>query len=498
MSLTNLSRTIPLNPWQIEFLKAPQRIKAAVCGRGSAKTNTLNHVIGLSARNLPRAKASLNCTHFGQALEIILEQSEDVWKGYGLYPYDPKTGRGNYTLFRRPPDDWTRPIYAPKKWDNVISFKSGYALQLRSYDRPNTNRGGNDSQNFIDEAGWFKEEWINKIILPRNRAPLDIQSNLNLAFYFFTSVPTHSEGQWIWKYEQLAKDQPAKYRFNEATAKDNYALLAKVPDYIETQREILDPITFAIEMMNERMTQLANGFYPSFNQDRHVQHGYNYDFDDELGLWHKEFNDYDAEAVLEVSVDANASFTCCSVWQEKKDTENCINALFVKPNEEKSNLVQRLAFKFHETYAAHKKKVVYLWGDRNLTSKASQTAATQQDVFTETLRLLGWTVISRVNGFNWLHKDKHFFIDEILNEKNPRLPKIRFNAKKCQSLIYSIQQAPINDDFTKDKKSEGRKIPQELATHLSDTFDYYACGKYGSRTGRFGASASVIPALGWI
>lgn len=496
MSPTNSSE-IRLNPWQINFLQAPQRIKAAVCGRGSAKTNTLNHVIGLSARNLPRAKASLNCTHFGQALEIILEQSEDVWKKYGWHPYDPKSGKGNYTLFRRPPDDWTRPIFAPKKWENVISFKSGYALQLRSYDRPNTNRGGNDSQNFIDEAGWFKEEWINKIILPRNRAPLDIDSPLNLAFYFFTSVPTHAEGQWIWKYEQLAKDQPKKYRFNEATAKDNYALLAKVPDYIETQREILDPITFAIEMMNERMTQLANGFYPSFNQDRHVHHGYNYDFDDELGIWHKEHKDYNPDEALEISMDANAAFTCCTVWQEQKGTEHCINAVFVKPDNEKSNLVQRLAFKLNETYAGHRKKVLYLWGDRNLTSRSAQ-AATQQDVFTATLRSLGWTVISRVNGFNWLHKDKHFFIDEVFNEKNLRLPKVRINAKRCTSLIYSVQQAPINDDFSKNKNSENQKIPQELATHLSDTLDYYLCGKYGSRTGRFGASTSVIPAVEWL
>ncbi|WP_428657588.1 hypothetical protein [Runella sp.] len=494
------SSPILLNPWQISFLEANQRIKGAVCGRGAAKTNTLNHVIGLSARSLPRAKASLNCNTFTQGLEIILEQSEDVWKQYGWHPYDPKTGRGNYVLFRRPPDDWVKPIYAPKKWENVVSFKSGYALQMRSYDRPNSNRGGNDSQNFIDEAGWFKEDWINKIVLPRNRAPLDIDSHLNLAFYFFTSVPTHAEGQWIWKYEQLAKDQPKKYRFNEATAKDNYALLAKVPDYIETQREILDPITFAIEMMNERMTALANGFYPSFNQERHVHHGYNYDFDDELGIWHKEHKDYDPEAALEISMDANAAFTCASVWQESKDhtTEHCINALFVKPNAEKSNLVQRLAFKFHETYAQHRKKVVYLWGDRNLTSKVAQSKLTQQDVFTETLRALGWTVVSRVNGFNWLHKDKHFFIDEILNEKNPRLPKVRINAKLGTPLIHSIQQAPINDDFTKDKKSETRSMPQELATHLSDTLDYYVCGKYGSRTGRFGASTSVIPAVGWM
>lgn len=498
MSLTKLSGTIPLNPWQVKFLQGPQRIKGAVCGRGSGKTSTLNHLIGLSARNLPRAKSSLNCVNFGQALEIVLEQSEEIWKKYGWHPYDPKTERGNYVLFRRPPADWPRPLYAPKKWENVISYKSGYCLQLRSYDRPNVNRGANDSQNFIDEAAWFKEDWVNKIILPRNRAPIDLPSHLNLGFYFFTSVPTDSTGQWIWKYKELAQSQPDKYYWASATAYDNYALLSKVPDYVKTQYDLLDPITFAVEMLNERMESNGNGFYPAFKTDVHSYHGYSYDFDDELGVWHKEQTDYRSEEALEVSIDANAGFTCCSVWQEHAGNEHCVSALFVKPNAEKSNMVQRLAFKFHDEYKTHKKKLVYLWGDRNLKSDVAHTVQTQFDVFSETLRALGWTVISRVNTFNWFGKDRHFFIDEILNEKNSRLPKIRINAKKATPLIYSIQQAPINADFSKNKNSERSSAPQELATHLSDTFDYYMCGKYGGRVGRYGGSTSVIPAVGWL
>lgn len=450
MSLTKSSGTIPLNPWQVNFLKGPQRIKAAVCGRGSGKTSTLNHLIGLSARNLPRAKASLNCVNFGQALEIVLEQSEEVWKEYGWHTYEPKTGRGNYILFRRPPDDWPRPLYAPKKWENVISFKSGYALQLRSYDRPNVNRGANDSQNFIDEAAWFKEDWVNKIILPRNRAPIDLPSHLNLGFYFFTSSPTDSTGQWIWKYKELAQSQPDKYYWASATAYDNYALLSKVPDYVKTQYDLLDPITFAVEMLNERLESSGNGFYPAFKSDVHSYHGYSYDFDDELGIWHKEQTDYHSDQALEVSIDANAGFSCCSVWQEHAGNEHCVSALFVKPNAEKSNMVQRLAFKFHDEYQqTHKKKLVYLWGDRNLKSDVAHTTQTQFDVFSETLRALGWTVISRVNSFNWFGKDRHFFIDEILNEKNLLLPKVRINAKKGNSANLQYSTSTHSQRFFK-------------------------------------------------
>ena len=87
-------------------------------------------------------------------------------------------------------------------------------------------------------------------------------------------------------------------------------------------------------------------------------------------------------------------------------------------------------------------------------------------------------------SYNWAHRDKFFFMYEILREENTRLPKVRFNLRNAKVVMMSMQQTPILDNFEKDKKSERRSIPQELATHLSDTVDYYLCTKYGARAGR--------------
>lgn len=487
-----------MNPWQIKFLKSTARIKAAICGRASAKTNTLCHVIGQSAKALPGAKASLNCNTFGQGLEIILEQADAVWKQYGWHPYDPKTGRGNYVQFKRPPANWAKPIYSPKKFDNCISFKSGYVLQLRSYDRPNTNRGGNDTQNFIDESGWFKEDWVNKIILPRNRAPIGFDSHLNLAFYHFSSVPWNPEGNWIFKYEDLAKDNPEKYLYQEATAADNYALLAKVPDYIETQRELLTPIEFEVEMENKRMTSLPNGFYPSLSMDKHCNMETRYDYDDALGVWQMAQGDYSQDSAINISIDTNASFTSGTLWQEARNTEHCFDALFVKPDQEKINMVEKLAIKFCEKYIGHRLKLIQIYGDRNIKSKNAGTTETHLDVFTKILRKYGWRVAIMAGSYNWAHRDKFFFMDEILKEENTRLPKVRFNLRHAKVVMMCMSQTPILENFEKDKGSERRSIPQELATHLTDTVDYYLCTKYGARAGRMAMGSSVIPSIGFL
>ncbi|WP_227687278.1 hypothetical protein [Spirosoma arboris] len=50
-----------------------------------------------------------------------------------------------------------------------------------------------------------------------------------------------------------------------------------------------------------------------------------------------------------------------------------------------------------------------------------------------------------------------------------------------------MDNSPLNIDYTKSKKSEGSKVDQELATHLSDTVDYYILWKMkGGRMGQGG------------
>jgi hypothetical protein len=490
------TRRIRISRAQQAFLQARQQNKALVAGRASGKTNTLLRSVGESARALPRAKSVLAAISFATALEIFLEQSEKVLEEYGWRPYDPTTGRGNYVLFKKPPPHWPRPHYAPKKHDNLITFITGYALQIQSYDRPNTNRGSNNNQAFIDEAAWFKQDWVDKILVPSvGRTSQHYDSHLNHSFQYFTSNPWHSEGQWVYRFEELAKQYPDKYYFQQTNAYENPFL---PPGYLENAKRTTPALEFEVEYMNRRLDAVPNAFYPSLSTEKHLNHGSNkYDYDDETGLWLVTQEDYRKDQLLNVSLDANAAFTCCTVWQDQKNTENCINALYVKPDQKDNlNLVQKLAFKVLEAYKDHPTKVIHIYGDRNANSRSAGSTTTQFEEFMNVFKAAGWKVVLKASNFNWLHKDKHFFLDAVFAEIRPNLPIVRFNPKKCKIVVMSMQQTPILPDFTKDKTSEKRPIPQEMATHLGDTVDYYLTQKHGYKFGRLGmGGGSGVPVI---
>lgn len=480
------------------FLRARQKNKALIAGRASGKTNTLLRSIAESARQLPRAKSVFAAVSFATCLEILLEQSDLVWSEYGFRPFDPKTGKGNFVMFRRPPDNWPKPHFAPKKYDNLISFITGYALQLQSYDRPNTNRGSNNNQAFIDEAAWFKEEWVNKILVPSvGRTPLVYESHLNNSFQYFSSNPWHAEGQWVYRFEELAKQFPDKYYFQETTAFENPFL----PEgYLENAQRTTPALEFEVEYMNKRLTEVPNGYYPSLHTDKHMNlAAQKYDFDDEAGIYIISEADYRRDQLVAISLDANAGFTSCTIWQESPALqENCIDAVFVKPDvKEKINLVQKLAFKVLDTLKDHKYKVLHLYGDRNAKNKAAHSTTTQFEEFASVFKKAGWKIILKATSFNWAHKDRHFFMDQVLSEIKPSMPKARFHPKKGRVVVTSMQRTPINADFSKDKGAEGRSGPQELAPHFGDTVDYYFTQKHGHRYRRTGSlgGGSGIPLI---
>lgn len=63
-------------------------------------------------------------------------------------------------------------------------------------------------------------------------------------------------------------------------------------------------------------------------------------------------------------------------------------------------------------------------------------------------------------------------------------PKSPLQPSKRQSSHDVHAANPILDNFEKDKKSERRWIPRELAARLNDSVDYYLCTKYGARVER--------------
>lgn len=457
-------------------------------GRGSGKTHALMHLIAESAFQLPQAKAGLAGLTFRQVQDIILAQSEEVFKKHGMIEYNPKLGYGHYVINRRPPDHWKKAHQPIRTFENCMIFANGYTLQFVSADREETTRGANFDQLFIDESATIKERFYNRVLRQTVRANKEIYHDprpgrkgynhpLHWLIADFTSAPWLPEGQWVYKTEGLMAKQPDKYFFLEANAYDNMAFLPG--GYIEDQRESSTDIEFQVEVLNHRISKLPNGFYNSFDSERHLySNDSDYQFDDAKRLYVSTRTDYDPNKPLESSWDFNAEFTSMVVCQEINREQRFIDTLYVKYAD--ISLVEKLTGDFITKYQHHKRKLLILYGDNGGNKKDAGRNKTFYQIIKDLLTKASWTVQDKVQDAYPAFHIRHRVINTLLQESNTRLPVIRINQNTCKPLIISLQNAPIDGTtFEKVKTSERNKnLPQEFATHLSDAFDYILFRKF--------------------
>ncbi|MBF9239458.1 hypothetical protein I2I05_18845 [Hymenobacter sp. BT683] len=477
------SRRIYVNEKQRQFLSSTHKRRTFVGGRGSGKTTVAGHQTRVEMNYLPRAKVFLAGLTYTQLLSNTVPAMEGAWQAHGLREFDPKSGFGHYVKGKRPPSEWVKPYQAPSNYENVITFLNGYTVQMLSMDRAELARGGNYDGGHIDESALMKQEHVNKILRPMIRGNIYRfpDSPYHQTFCDYTSVPWMPSGQWVFNTEDLAKEEPDNYFFLESTAYDNVAVLGE--KYLRDLRNGMTPLEWDVEVMNKRLTKLPNSFYPSFNEEKHgVWKTYTYTHDEETGLTHSIDSDRDPKRLLELSFDFNAAFTSLTVHQEHGNEFRALDALWVKQSD--TTVLDALVEKFCDSYEGHERKELLIYGDRNGNNKQVGSNLTLYQTIQQGLAARGWKSTLMVQGLDPDHRLKHIAINQLLAENNARLPVLRFNRNKCKFLIISIQQSPINPDWTKNKNSEKSSIDQERATHLSDCFDNIVYRKYGHLFGQ--------------
>jgi len=474
-----------VNAKQLEFLQSPAKRKGLVGGRGSGKTTTLGIHNRLCANYLPRAKRFLAGLTYNQLLTKTLPSAMDAWSQIGLKEYNKKEKKpaGHYVVCTRPPEDWVKPYQVPRNYENIITFINGYTLELLSMDRGgDTARGGNYDGGDIDEAALMKKEVISKVLRPSIRGNKHRFSHpLFQSFTYYTSAAWLPAGQWVYDFEELMKEKPLQYYYQEATAYDNLEVLGE--EYILDLQQEMSKLEFDVEVLNKRLRKLPNCFYPAFSAEKHARFNtFYYQYDDAAGLWLSTNNDTDSSRPLETSWDFNAAFTSMIVCQEHGREFRVVNALYVKQSN--TNLVDALCELFVSTYASHKCKELIIYGDRNGNNRNPGNDKTYYQQIQDKLIKAGWKVKLMELGLDPDHRLKHLVINEILGETNPRLPIVRLNQNTCKYVIISIESTPILPDWKKDKRNESQLIAQERATHLSDCFDNILYRKYAARFGQ--------------
>jgi hypothetical protein len=469
-----------LNPVAQLYLMARQLVKILIAGRGFGKSFVNGISVMMKVAALPRSRGLFLGATYTQILTNTLLPMKNAWAMFGYYE-----GK-DYVIGKKPPANWDAPYQKPDRYENVITWWNGTTIVLGSMDRPQLIRGGNYDWVITDEALLVKEDQYAQIVTPTIRGSHILLHGKpgHLAEEFTSSMPYGSLGKWL-----LIKEKEAAYPENntffiEGTSWDNVHILTE--KVLMKWKRTLPPLIYQIEVMNKRIAQFGNMFYPSLKDHHFYTNSYEYNYIDNLGYdtsaqkdsrWDK---DCDTNSPLAISHDWGA-FNCITVdqysdrpWPINQEftipahTVRFINYMYVSH----PRIHTDLAKDFCSYYAHHKNKRVFQYGDKSGNNKMANSKETMFQEFADILRRNGWYVMKQATG-DAEHLARHNFINKLhLEEEYPHLPKVMYNVNNCKDLRIALESAPMKDG-QKDKSSERNpRIKQEHATHGTDAHDY--------------------------
>lgn len=404
----------------------------------------------------------------------------------GLKP-DQHGAPGHYVVGRRPPKYFKRPINEPLKWENVITFMNGSAIELISVDRPDLVAGGSYDYEMFDEAVYFPKDLHDTKAIPSLRGNLQYfgHTPLHGSRFYVSSQAWDPQGYWVedqkWKKGKggdFILDESGnlipeeEVMFLTGPSHDNRVVIG---DKTLAEWEKLPALTYEIEILAKRQELVHNAFYGEFDTRHHTYtHAAEYDYDEQnqFGIYVKrEDTDRDPRLPLLVSLDFGVHFNSLVVGQFRyQDNELRILREFF---ESSNQLLENLIGPFADYYANHPTKEVELFGDPSGNKIQHMEQINLFEKIAEYLQKKGWRVTNNMGGRAYPeHKLKHQFINEVLKEEREGWPFIRIHFYRCKYLLTSIKNSPLTRKMKKDKSSEQRNQAQETATHLSDAFDY--------------------------
>jgi len=464
-----------LNPIAMLFLMATQLIKVLIAGRGFGKSFIIGVSIMQKLKNMPRSRGLLIGATYTQILTNILLPMKSAWSWFGYKEGD------DYVIGKRPPKHFEEPYQKPDRYENVITWWNGLTIVMGSMDRPQLIRGGNYDWSIGDEVLLMKEDKYQQIVVPTIRGSHILLQGKpgHLGQELLSSMPYGTMGAWLLDKKLEAENPDNDTFYIEGTSWHNRKILTD--KVLKMWKRTMKPIIYMIEVMNIRVRQFGDLFYPALKERHWYTDSYDYDHIDALGTdpekikrdcrWDK---DYDPKKPLNVSHDFGA-FNCIQVdqeweqdpWHNDQETVRVINFMYVSH----PRILQDMANDFCDYYQYAENKTVYQWGDKSGNKNEANSRLTYFDEFATILEERGWRVIRCEIG-DAGHLARHKFMIDLHTEQDPRLPIIRYNANNCKDLRIALESTPMVAD-KKDKSSErNRMLSQQHATHGTDAHDY--------------------------
>ena len=512
------------------------RGETSIWGRATGKSTKMAWQIKKIMEEMPRSLWVIVGRTFRDMLKNTLPTTIGALEDIGIIK-----GKDFFVSRRAPASwEWPEPFRPPLEPEHVIWTRTGAAFLLLSQDRESSNRGGNYDGIICDEGLNLIRERFEKEIVIANRGSLKRFAHIpyHHAIYIYSSMP-YADGRWLlehgayykesgidnsalqrkiisleiemldsdnaehiratWKKVKELKQQLRWFKnkngflYTEADIFDNMSNIGF--HTIRSYRKILMDLVFRVECLNEKIIIGENSFYPSLNPDKHLYTSFNYshingllgDSYDYLQVGKSEdcrqdidaLTNYDPDRPLELAWDIGAAINFLVVSQEFYNEIRIIDSRYVLS----PKILDHLFHEFNDYYQYHRERRIYLHYDP-ATGNARKDNSTETSA-EQAMRILTgykWNVIPMTSwGSNIYHEEKYQLINKVLLEDDPRFPKIRINAIKCQSLLLSMSNSKIVQGFKgfkKDKSIEAKaSVPREQATDGSDAFDILLYGK---------------------
>lgn len=522
-------KSLNLTKPQKRFIFQNPKSATWVASRASGKSWMIGYLLRHLSTTMPRAK-------WGMVAQTFRKLTQDTFASVmgGLSALFLRVDQD--FVFGRKPDPkwgWDSPYEPPLDYSHTLSFPSGFCLSMLSLEgNRGSGRGPNYDGIITDETLLIDEQKLKSDVMPAKRGNRRYfrKHPMHSGVFHFTSMPYGTKGKWIlnqgdyylenYRYDfksirqklvdmQLTfidcddnkmraelwpkiRDLRQKLRFfknkkgflyMESDIFDNLKNVGF--KYLLEQRIELPDFIFLIEILNKRTDIVEGGFYPGLKSDIHF---YSDDLDDDYAE-HDGYRvklvgkindsrmdaDCDRSKPLRLAVDWGGNVSVLSIAQLHDDEYRFINCQFVKH----PKLINDLADQFNEYYKWHPTREIEFipdvaWGKK----KQADSIYTYNHKFISRLEYHGWSVYTVNMSIPADHQDRYLLWNRYLAEEDRELLKIRFNMIKCKYLIISMQMAPITEGtdgrIKKDKRSErNKKIPQEEATHFSDTADQH-------------------------
>lgn len=510
-------RKIHYNRPQLRGFAIGANDETDIWGRGTGKSTgriapwTVDKIF-----SMPRSRGVCVAETYLQALERTLPPIIQGWEEMGY------VRNVDFILFKKPPSDWPTPYVGPLTPTHTIYWRNGTVISVISQDRPGTSNGMSVDWIFGDEAKLLNKERLDNELLPTNRGNERYFRGIpgHHATLWTTDMPTTPGAKWLLEKEHQmdkeqirlilairvemfkahSKGQVAKFLrlqklwdemrstavdYSEASTLENIEVLGA--GFIRRMKRTLPEIAFRTTILNERITQIENGFYALLEEEKHCYNDINYGYiENKLGIllpqngtsltWQKD-SDLDASRPLSIALDYNASINPLVVGQRFGKYLKFQNSFYVMHPKRLKDTIKAFS-KYYDDYP--NRDLTYHYDHTAIGTNASSDISYADEV-QELLENEGWNVNMNYIGQALGHYSRYLMWGYALAGDDARFLKPMFNRNNTHYLRLSMQNAEVvqsGNEFKKYKTPERKKeIDQRETTHFSDAGDTLLVGE---------------------